>query len=378
MKLSAVIACYRDAPAVPVMYERLVAAFAEVRCEYEIIFVNDGSPDNAREVLSELAERDHRVVVINHARAFGSQSAFTSGMRIATGDAVVLLDGDLQDPPEMIPRFVRHWQEGFDVVYGERVKREASLFMRHAYRGFYRLFKRLAYVNVPLDAGDFSLLDRRVVDTINAMPETHRFLRGMRAWAGYKQLGVPYVRPERMFGETTNSFRKNLGWARRAIISFSYVPLDAITAIALFVVAVASVGLVVQLGLRIFDPPLAPKGFTTVISVVLLIGGVQLLCMAVIASYLAHMYEEVKGRPPYVVESILNPPAGVETPRQTAVPEARVAAPGRVAVPGFRAEVPRRLPVPAPNGRYSADSDWMPDGVVASDAGSEPRVREMT
>jgi polyisoprenyl-phosphate glycosyltransferase len=319
VKLTAVIACYRDAPAVPIMYERLVRAFAEVGASYEIIFVNDGSPDNAREVLAALAERDPDVVVINHARAFGSQSAFTSGMRIATGDAVVLLDGDLQDPPEMIPQFVAHWQEGFDVVYGERVKREASFFMRHAYRAFYRIFKRLSYVSIPLDAGDFSLIDRRVVDAINAMPENHRFVRGLRAWVGFKQLGVPYVRPERMFGRTTNSLRKNLGWARRAIVSFSYAPLDAITVVALAVVGIASVGLVAELALRILAPHSAPKGFTTLISVVLFIGGIQLLCMAVIGTYLAHMYEEVKGRPSFVVESVLNAPAGAQFPDRVAV-----------------------------------------------------------
>ncbi len=314
MKLSAVVACYRDAPAVPIMYERLVRACQQVGAEYEIIFVNDGSPDNAREVLADLAQRDRNVVVINHARAFGSQSAFTSGMRIASGDAVVLLDGDLQDPPELIPQLVAHWREGYDVVYGERVKREASFFMRHAYRAFYRVFKRLAYVNVPVDAGDFSLIDRRVVDAMNALPETHRFVRGLRAWVGYKQLGVPYVRPERMFGTSTNSLRKNLGWARRAIVSLSYAPLDLITGLALSVVGVASLGLIVQLGLRILDPHVAPKGLTTVISVVLFIGGIQLLCLAIIASYLAHMYEEVKGRPPYVVESVINAPLGVAFP----------------------------------------------------------------
>jgi dolichol-phosphate mannosyltransferase len=324
VKLSAVIACYRDAPAVPIMYQRLVRAFAKVGADYEIIFVNDGSPDNAREVLAELAQSDPRVVVINHARAFGSQSAFTSGMRIATGDAVVLLDGDLQDPPELIPQFVEHWRRGYEVVYGERVKRDTTFFMRHAYRAFYRVFKRMAYVNVPLDAGDFSLIDRRVVDAINAMPENHRFVRGLRAWVGYRQLGVPYVRPERMFGKTTNSFRKNLGWARRAIVSFSYAPLDIITMLALSVVAIASVGLIVQLGLRILEPHSAPKGFATVISVVLFIGGIQLLCLAIIGTYLAHMYEEVKGRPSFVVESVMNPPEGAEFPDRVVV-----SAPGR-------------------------------------------------
>ncbi len=314
MKISAVIACYRDAPAVPIMHERLVKVFTEIGADYEIIFVNDASPDNAREVLAELAARDPKVVVINHARAFGSQSAFTSGMQIATGDGVVLLDGDLQDPPELIAEFVKHWRAGYDVVYGERVKREASPFMRFAYRRFYRLFKRLAYVNVPLDAGDFGLIDRRVVDAMNALPEKHRFLRGLRAWVGFRQLGVPYVRPERMFGTTTNSLRKNVGWARRAIVSFSYAPLDMITVLAMTIVALSALALVVEVVVRLLDPSAAPKGLTTVIVVVLFIGGIQLLCLAIIGSYLAHMYEEVKGRPPFIVESVVNPPTAQAAP----------------------------------------------------------------
>jgi dolichol-phosphate mannosyltransferase len=290
------------------MHERLVKTFAEIGCSYEIIFVNDGSPDNAREVLGELAARDPNVVVINHARAFGSQSAFTSGMQVATGDAVALLDGDLQDPPELITEFVKHWQQGYDVVYGERIEREAPRLMQFFYRRFYRLFKRLAYVNVPLDAGDFSLIDRRVVDVINALPEKHRFIRGLRAWVGFRQLGVPYVRPERMFGTSTNSFRRNLGWARRAIFSFSFAPLETITVLALATVAVAVVGMIAEVAIRFADPSAAPKGFTTVIVVVLFIGGIQMLCLAIIGSYLAHMYEEVKARPSFVVESVLNRP----------------------------------------------------------------------
>jgi polyisoprenyl-phosphate glycosyltransferase len=325
-KISAVIACYRDAPAVPIMYERLVAAFVEVEADYEIIFVNDGSPDDAATVLADLAERDPKVVVINHARAFGSQSAFTSGMRIATGDAVVLLDGDLQDPPEVIPSFVEKWREGFDVVYGERVQREAPLHMQAFYKVFYRIFRRLAYVDIAVDAGDFSLIDRRVVDAINAMPETHRFLRGMRAWVGFKQVGVPYVRPERMFGTTTNSLRRNLGWARRAIVSFSYAPLDLITGLAVLVVAGSFLSLLVQLVLRIADPSSAPKGITTLIAIVLFLGGIQLLCLAIIGAYLGHIYEEVKGRPPSVVESILNPPPAVESPDHPSATSAEAAA----------------------------------------------------
>jgi glycosyltransferase involved in cell wall biosynthesis len=307
-KLSAIIACYRDAPAVPIMHARLTAVFNKIGVDYEIIFVNDNSPDNAREVLAALAARDPRVVVINHSRNFGSQSAFTSGMRIATGDAVILLDGDLQDPPELIESFYQKWQEGFQVVYGERVQREATLFLQIAYKAFYRLFRSASYVPIPLDAGDFSLIDRRVVDALNSLPENNRFMRGLRAWVGYRQTGVPYVRPERMFGRTTNSLLRNLGWARKAILSFSYAPLDLITWLALGTVGFSILAIVFQVALRLFFPSLAPRGFTTLITLVLFLGGIQLLCLSIIGSYLAHIYDEVKRRPPYIVESILNPP----------------------------------------------------------------------
>lgn len=322
-KLSAVIACYRDAPAVPIMHERLTAVFNKIGVDYEIIFVNDNSPDNAREVLTALAARDPRVVVINHSRNFGSQSAFTSGMRIATGHAVILLDGDLQDPPELIESFYQKWQEGYDVVYGERVQREATWFLQIAYKAFYRLFRTASYVPIPLDAGDFSLIDRRVVDALNSLPENNRFMRGLRAWVGYRQTGVPYVRPERMFGRTTNSLLRNLGWARKAILSFSYAPLDLITWLALATVGLSFIAILVQVLGRIFFPDLAPRGFTTMFVFFLFLGGIQLLCLSIIGSYLAHIYDEVKRRPPYIVESILNPPeakgkADAETPEHPA------------------------------------------------------------
>ena len=163
-KISAIVACYRDAQAVPIMHQRLTDTFHKIGIDYEIIFVNDASPDNAREVLAELAARDPKVVVINHSRNFGSQSAFTSGMRVATGDAAVLLDGDLQDPPELIESFVEKWEEGNDVVYAVRTKRQATLFLRVGYKLFYRLFRASSYVTIPLDAGDFSLIDRRVIE----------------------------------------------------------------------------------------------------------------------------------------------------------------------------------------------------------------------
>jgi dolichol-phosphate mannosyltransferase len=290
------------------MHRRLTAVFERIGVDHEIIFVNDGSPDDSRRVLADLAEEDLHVVVVNHTRNFGSQSAFTSGLQIATGDAAILLDGDLQDPPELIAQFHELWLQGYDVVYGVRVKREAGFFLRRAYKLFYRIFRAVSYVNIPLDAGDFSLLDRRVVNAINSMPESHRFIRGLRAWVGFRQIGVPYVRPERMFGRSTNSIVKNLGWARRGIFSFSYVPLELINLLALTMVVVSFAAIVVQVTLRLINPSLVPSGFTTLIVLMLLLGGVQLLCLGIIGSYLAHIYEEVKGRPPFVVESILNPP----------------------------------------------------------------------
>jgi glycosyltransferase involved in cell wall biosynthesis len=307
-RLSAIIACYRDAPAVPIMHERLTTVFEKIGVDYEIIFVNDCSPDNAADVLATLAARDEKVVVINHTRNFGSQSAFTSGMRVCTGDAVILLDGDLQDPPELIEQFYGKWQDGYDVVYGVRVKRDATRFLKVAYKAFYRVFRAASYIPMPLDAGDFSLMDRRVVESLNSLPESNRFLRGLRAWVGYRQTGVAYVRPERMFGRTTNSFLRNLGWARKAIFSFSYIPLDLIAWVGLGIVALSLLGIIAQVALRLLNPALAPSGFTTLIVLVLFLGGVQLLCLSVIGSYMAHIYDEVKHRPPYIVESILNPP----------------------------------------------------------------------
>jgi dolichol-phosphate mannosyltransferase len=306
-KLSAIIACYRDGPAVLPMYERLTKAIEPLPLELEIIFVNDASPDDAEEVLRALAARDPRVVVINHTRNFGSQAAFSSGMSLCTGDLVVLMDGDLQDPPELIPKLYEKSLEGYEVVYGQRVKREATLFLQIAYKAFYRIFRRLSYVKVPTDAGDFSLMDRKVVDALNALPERDRFLRGLRAWVGFRQTGVPYVRPERMFGVTTNSLLKNIAWARKGIFSFSYLPLEWISYLAFAVTSVSVVAILYYL-LRFVIVRDAPPGFTTILLSVLFLGGIQLLCLAIIGDYLGRVFEEVKRRPLYLVKSIFNDP----------------------------------------------------------------------
>lgn len=303
-KISAIIACYKDAQAIPIMHERLTQVFKKIGVEWEIIFVNDGSPDNSEEVLKEIVARDSHTIGVNHARNFSSQMAFTSGMDIASGDAIVFLDGDLQDPPEIIEKFYQKWIQGYDVVYGVRIKREAPLFMAIAYKLFYRVFHKMSYITIPLDAGDFSLIDRKVVDVLKTFPERDRFLRGLRAWVGFKQTGISYIRPERMFGKTTNNFLKNFQWATKGIFSFSYLPLQMMTLLALIVFSLSLLAIIVQIILR-FLLPGVPQGATTILIAVLFIGAVQLLGISVLGEYIGKIFEEVKQRPKYIVKDIL-------------------------------------------------------------------------
>lgn len=303
-KITAVIACYKDELAIPIMYKRLVETFEKCRVNYEIIFVNDCSPYGDQQAIHQIADQDSKVVGISHSRNFGSQAAFLSGMEVSTGDAVVLFDGDLQDPPEMIEKFLVKWNEGFDVVYGVRIKREAPIYMQVLYRIFYRIFRSLADVNIPLDAGDFSLLDRKVVQKMLSLKERDFFLRGLRAWIGFKQVGVPYVRPERMFGVTTNSFMKNIWWAKKGIFSFSTKPLDYVQWIGLSVVAASFLLAIFYLVLYfsgIGDPP---RGITTLFIMTLGIGGLQIFAISIIGEYVKKIIEEVKGRPRYIRSEI--------------------------------------------------------------------------
>lgn len=310
-KISAIIACYRDGQAIPIMHERLTKVFKKIGIDYEIIFVNDGSPDNTEDVLRKIVTKDSHTIGVNHSRNFSSQMAFTSGMNIATGDAVVLLDGDLQDPPELIEKFYAKWKQGFDVIYGIRTKRETSLYMSILYKAFYRIFHKMSYVRIPLDAGDFSLIDRKIVNILKQFPERDRFLRGLRAWVGFKQTGIPYRRPERMFGKTTNNFLKNLNWATKGIFSFSYVPLQIISLFSSVVFLISLIAIVYQLIARlVFNN--APEGITTVLITILFIGSIQLLGISILGEYIGKIFEEVKQRPKYIVKSILKAPSSAK------------------------------------------------------------------
>lgn len=302
--VSAVVACYKDAEAIPIMYERLRSVFSKLNVDFEIIFVNDGSPDETEQVIQRISANDRRVIGISHSRNFGSQAAFVSGMQIATKNSCVLLDGDLQDPPELIEQFIPLWREGFDVVYGRRVKREASVFMQLAYKTFYRIFDFFSYLHIPQDAGDFSLMDRRVVLTLLECPERDLFLRGLRAFAGFRQTGVDYTRPERMFGRTTNSILKNIGWAKKGILSFSNTPLNMLSFLGVAMFCASMLLAMLQIVGRILFPQLVPPGLTTVVQLTLGFGSLNLLAISLLGEYLAKIFEEVKRRPLFVRRSV--------------------------------------------------------------------------
>ncbi|MDO9022988.1 NAD-dependent epimerase/dehydratase family protein [Zwartia sp.] len=303
--ISAVIACYRDVQAIPIMHERLVAVFQKLGLDYEIIFVNDNSPDESAEVIRDISARDPHVIGITHSRNFGSQAAFRSGMGLASKEAVVLLDGDLQDPPELIEAFVERWRAGADVVYGRRIKREMPLLLEACYRSFYRVFAIMSEVPVPRDAGDFSLIDRIVVYWLLQCQERDSFLRGLRAYVGFRQEGVDYVRPERMFGVSTNSWLKNIGWAKKGIFSFSRMPLHLLTAIGGTATFVTILLAIFTILVRLFDSDSTPKGVTFLSLLVMFFGSITLLGIGLLGEYIGKIFEETKARPAFIRRSLI-------------------------------------------------------------------------
>ena len=295
--VSAIIACYKDSQAIPVMYRRLTDIFHKLEIDYEIIFVNDCSPDDSAQVIRDISANDPHVIGISHSRNFGSQMAFRSGMELSTKDGVVLLDGDLQDPPELIEAFYAKWEEGYDVIYGRRIKREMPWYWSIMYKLFYRVFAMFSYVSIPLDAGDFSLMDRRVVGWLLNCPERDLFVRGLRAYVGFRQAGVDYVRPERMFGQSTNSLIKNIDWAKKGIFSFSNAPLTMLTTVGVISLVLSILAAVVVALLRLLVPDIAPRGVTTLLIAILVFGSFNLFAIGLVGEYVAKIMAEVKGRP---------------------------------------------------------------------------------
>ncbi|MDW3181167.1 NAD-dependent epimerase/dehydratase family protein [Roseobacter sp.] len=303
--ITAVIACYRDEPAIPIMHQRLVAVFRKLEIDYQIIFVNDSSPDQSAEVIRAISAKDPNVMGITHSRNFGSQAAFKSGLELASKEACVLLDGDLQDPPELIEEFVEKWRGGADVVYGRRIKRDMPFWLEFFYRAFYRVFSRMSEVPIPKNAGDFSLLDRSVVFWMLQCNERDAFLRGLRAYVGFEQVGVDYVRPERAFGVSTNNWIKNIGWAKKGIFSFSRVPLHFLTAFGTFAslgtLAFAAFTVIV----RVFSPEAVPQGVTTLLLLVMFFGSSTILGIGLLGEYIGKIFEETKARPPFIRRNLI-------------------------------------------------------------------------
>jgi len=308
--LSVVAPVYNEEALLEEFYARACAALDGLR--FELVLVDDGSTDGSPELLARLASVDPRVHVVYLSRNFGHQTALTAGLDHARGDAVVMLDADLQDPPELIPRMLDHWRAGCDVVYAVREHREGeSRFKLATARWFYRLFDKLAQVELQHNAGDFRLLDRQALDALLSMRERSRFLRGMTVWVGYRQAAVPYRRDPRHAGETKYTLGRMLRFSLDAISSFSHRPLQLATLLGFLISTLAFVAIPVVVALRIAGSYL--PGFGTVTIAVLLLGGIQLIAIGIIGEYVGRIYDEVKGRPLYLVRSRLNIPEE-ETP----------------------------------------------------------------
>ena len=301
--LSVVIPCFNEEEVIGETIKRLRAFCADlVDLRVELIFIDDGSRDGTRALLREYARQDARIRIVAFARNFGHQIAVTAGIDAARGDAVVLIDADLQDPPEVVHEMIAKWRDGYDVVYGTRTERPGeSAFKLATARAFYRLLNRLSDVPIPLDTGDFRLMSRRVVDTLRAMPERDRFVRGMVSWVGFRQTPLPYRRAQRFAGESKYPLRKMLRFATDGILSFSIKPLQLSISLGLLAASLSMLGIGYALFLRVFTS-IWVEGWTALMIAVLFIGGVQLICVGILGEYVGRIYNEVKQRPLYVVQ----------------------------------------------------------------------------
>jgi dolichol-phosphate mannosyltransferase len=303
--VTVVSACYNEAPTLPILAERTLKALDEAGVEGRLLIVDDGSVDESPAVLAQLAAEEPRFCFLRLSRNFGQQAAISAGLDHAVGDAVVLLDGDLQDPPELIPEFIERFRAGYDVVYGVRQNRKEPAWKRAAYRFFYSLMSNLADLDLPQHAGDFGLMSRRVVDVMSASGERHRFLRGLRRWAGFRQTGVAYDRPARSEGEPKYTVRKLIGLGMDGLIAFSSAPLRAAMLIGTVTMAGAVLYILFSLLARLFGGPV-PPGWTSIVAAVLGMGGIQLIMLGVIGEYIGRIYDETKRRPIYVVAEAQN------------------------------------------------------------------------
>ena len=305
-KYSFVIPIYNEEETLAELYRRISAVMARMDGSVELILINDGSRDRSLELLRELHEQDSRICYLSFARNFGHQIAVTAGLNFSSGQIVVVMDGDLQDPPELIIDMVEQWRQGYQVVYAQRTqRRKEGWFKRLPAYMYYRILRHLADVDIPIDTGDFCLMDRCVVDVLNAMPERNRYIRGLRAWIGFKQTAVKFERDPRFAGEVKYTFRKSLSLAMNGLVSFSKVPLRLSIYLGLFAAFVSVLMAFLILYWRIFYPSSALTGLTIVMMAVFFLGAVQLVSIGILGQYVGRIYEEVKGRPLYTLAEVV-------------------------------------------------------------------------
>lgn len=302
-KISLVIPLYNEEKSLPLLIDRLNKLISGSDITFEIVLVDDGSTDATAEICNQIAFSDERYHCIFLARNYGHQIALSAGISEASAtEALMILDGDLQDPPELFFEFYNYYTEGYDVVYGIRKNRKENLLKKSAYFIFYRILKKISYIDIPLDSGDFSLISRRVADVLNKMPEESRYIRGMRSWIGFKQVGVEYERDERIAGNSKYSLSMLMKLAFNGIFNFSEIPIKFITKLGVFSVIVSLIYFVITL-IRKFFYIDVPVGFTGLLFVIILFGGVQLISLGIIGEYIVRIFFQVKNRPLFIIKS---------------------------------------------------------------------------
>lgn len=302
---SLIIPIYNEEETLPELYRRVSAVMDRLPGIGELWLVNDGSHDQSLVMMRSLFAQDSRVRYLSLARNFGHQMAVTAGLNFARGNAVIVMDADLQDPPELIPELLAVWKSGYQVVYAQRTKRkQETWFKRFTAFAFYRILRRLADIDIPADTGDFCLMDRQVVDVLNQIPERNRYIRGLRSWIGFRQTSVKFERDPRFAGEVKYTFRKSFSLALNSIISFSRIPLRLSTYLGLFSALIALLMSIVVLFWRITQPNSPLTGFAAILIAVFFLGSVQLICLGLVGEYIGRIYEEVKGRPLYTLSEV--------------------------------------------------------------------------
>ncbi len=313
-KITLVIPMYYEEKVAEECYKRVKKVLEELKkYDHEIIFINDGSKDKTLEILENLAQKDKTVKIISFSRNFGHQAAVTAGLKEVTGDAIIIIDADLQDPPELIPKMLEQWENGNEVIYGKRKSRKGeSKFKLLTAKMFYKTLNALSDVEIPKDTGDFRLVDRKVVDTINGMPEHNKFLRGLFSWVGYKQKEIEYERQERYAGKSKYPLKKMLKLATDGIISFSSKPLKLVGALGIFSILISILILIYALISYVFKLNHLSAGWTSIMVTVTFFAGIQLISLGIIAQYIGRMYDEAKGRPQYIIDKKINIKEGKE------------------------------------------------------------------